>query len=69
MGLGLAILLVFFLHSPIILGVIYGVLFVPLTYWMDRLTYNWWQKRQNAPSAKSQSAKSQSAKSAPRKGR
>ena len=59
MGLGLAILLVFFLHSPIILGVIYGVLFVPLTYWMDRLTYNWWRKRQNPPSSKS----------APRKGR
>ena len=69
MGLGLAILLVFFLHSPIILGVIYGVLFIPLTYWMDRLTYNWWQKRQNAQPAKSQQAKSQSAKSAPRKGR
>src|SRR5690349_19943656 len=49
MGVGLAILLVLFLHSPIILGVIYGVLFVPLIYWMDRLTYNWWQKRQNPP--------------------
>jgi hypothetical protein len=53
MGLGLAILLVFLLHSPPILGVIYGVLFVPLTYWMDRLTYNWWQKRQNPPASKS----------------
>jgi hypothetical protein len=57
MGLGLAILLVFFLHSPIILGVIYGVLFVPLTYWMDRLTYSWWQKRQNPPASKSASRK------------
>jgi hypothetical protein len=53
MGVGLAILLVFLLHSPPILGVIYGVLFVPLTYWMDRLTYNWWQKRQNPPASKS----------------
>jgi hypothetical protein len=60
MGAGLAILLVFFLHSPIILGVVYGVLFVPLTYWMDRLTYNWWQKRQNP---------SPGAKPPPRKGR
>ena len=63
MGLGLAILLVFLLHSPLVLAVVYAVLFVPLTYWMDRLTYNWWQKRQNAPPAKS-------AKPAPpRKGR
>ena len=53
MGAGLAVLLVFLLHSPPILGLVYGVLFVPLTYWMDRLTYNWWKKRQASGSAKS----------------
>jgi hypothetical protein len=47
MGLGLAVLLIFFLHSPLVLAVVYAVLFIPLTYWMDRLTYNWWLKRQN----------------------
>ena len=45
-GLALALLLGFVLHGPLILALVYGVLFIPLTYWMDGLAYRWYQKRE-----------------------
>jgi len=45
-GLALALLLAFVLHGPLILALVYGVLFIPLTYWMDGLAYRWYQKRE-----------------------
>jgi hypothetical protein len=45
-GAGLALLMVFVLHAPIVLGLVYGVMFIPLTYWMEGMTYRWYQKRQ-----------------------
>jgi hypothetical protein len=32
--------------QSVVLGVFYAVLFIPLTYWIDRLTYRTWQRRQ-----------------------
>src|SRR6476469_3328161 len=32
--------------QSVMLGVFYAVLFIPLTYWIDRLTYRTWQRRQ-----------------------
>jgi len=51
MGAGLALIMVTLLKAPPVLGLVYGVLFIPLTYWMDHLTHRWWLKRQNAASS------------------
>jgi len=56
-GLGLALLIVLLVHGPIILAVIYGVLFIPLTYWMDKLAYRWYEKRQAAAGSPAKPAK------------
>ena len=32
--------------ASIAMGVFYAVAFIPLTYWIDRLTYRTWQRRQ-----------------------
>jgi hypothetical protein len=32
--------------SSVVLGLFYAIAFIPLTYWIDRLTYRTWQKRQ-----------------------
>src|SRR5262245_6831103 len=45
------ILVVFVMPSgsrsqSVVLGVFYAALFIPLTYWIDRLTYRTWQRRQ-----------------------
>ena len=32
--------------ASIAMGVLYAVAFIPLTYWIDRLTYRTWQRRQ-----------------------
>jgi len=32
--------------ASVIMGLFYAVAFIPLTYWIDRLTYRTWQKRQ-----------------------
>src|SRR3954454_23931952 len=52
-GVALAVLLAFVLHGPIYLALIYGVMFIPLTYWMDGLSYRWYTKRQAAASSAS----------------
>jgi hypothetical protein len=33
------------LASRIFLGLLYAAAFIPLTYWIDRLTYRNWQRR------------------------
>ena len=32
--------------ASILMGLFYAVAFIPLTYWIDRLTYRTWQRRQ-----------------------
>ena len=32
--------------SSIVMGLVYAIAFIPLTYWIDRLTYRTWQRRQ-----------------------
>jgi hypothetical protein len=32
--------------ARVLTGVLYAAAFIPLTYWIDRLTYRTWQKRQ-----------------------
>jgi hypothetical protein len=32
--------------ASVAMGVFYAVAFIPLTYWIDRLTYRTWQRRQ-----------------------
>jgi hypothetical protein len=52
MGLVLATLLTFVLHGSPVLAIIYAVMFVPLTYWMDGMTYRMYEKRQAGKAAK-----------------
>ena len=32
--------------ASVAMGLFYAVAFIPLTYWIDRLTYRTWQRRQ-----------------------
>jgi hypothetical protein len=32
--------------GSVAMGLIYAIAFIPLTYWIDRLTYRTWQRRQ-----------------------
>ena len=32
--------------ASVVMGLFYALAFVPLTYWIDRLTYRTWQRRQ-----------------------
>jgi hypothetical protein len=45
-GIGLAVLLTFVLHGPPFLALIYGVAFIPMTYYADRFTYRLYERRQ-----------------------
>jgi hypothetical protein len=53
MGL-LMIVVLYFLQGPIgsAFGIVYGAMFVPLTYWLDRTKYRMDMKRAAQPSAK-----------------
>ena len=53
MGVLMFVLFVFVLHSGsqnsrIVTALIYGVFFVPLTYWADRLAYRTYLRRSGA---------------------
>ena len=39
--------------ASVITGVFYALAFIPLTYWIDRLTYRTWLKRQGGTPTKS----------------
>jgi hypothetical protein len=45
-GAGVAVILVVLAHGPIILGVIYGLAFVPMMYYMDKFVYRSWERKQ-----------------------
>jgi hypothetical protein len=45
-GVGVAVVLVVLAHGPIILGVIYGLAFIPMMYYMDKFVYRTWQRKQ-----------------------
>src|SRR5262249_6728390 len=49
----LMIVVLYFLQGPIgsALGLVYGAMFVPLTYWLDRTKYRMDLKRANQPAA------------------
>jgi hypothetical protein len=32
--------------ASVVMGLVYAIAFIPLTYWIDRLTYRTWQRRQ-----------------------
>jgi len=49
-GIGIFVVIVFFfngnsLASRVILGLMYALAFIPLTYWVDRLVYRNYQRR------------------------
>jgi hypothetical protein len=44
-GLGLGLLVTFVFHGPIVLGLLYGVMFIPLTYWTDGFAYRRWEQK------------------------
>ena len=50
----LMIVVLYFLQGPIgsAFGVVYGAMFVPLTYWLDRTKYRMDAKRAGRPAAK-----------------
>ena len=49
-GVMFVVVMLFFTQMPlaarIIWGLFYALAFIPLTYWIDRLTYRTWQRRQ-----------------------
>ena len=53
------VVMYFFLKSDpvqtrILIGLVYAVMFVPLTYWLDGLVYRKWERRKSSgPSARS----------------
>ena len=50
-GLAAALVVTFLLHGPILLGVVYALAFVPLTYWTDGMVYRRWERKQAANAA------------------
>jgi len=52
-GAGVAVILIVFAHGPIILGVVYGIAFIPMIYYMDKFVYRSWQRRQAGGGGKS----------------
>ena len=56
MGVGMFVLFVFVLHSGsqtsrAVTALIYGIFFIPLTYWADRLAYRTYMRRSGAAAA------------------
>jgi hypothetical protein len=49
-GVMFVIVLLFFTNMPmatrVFMGLLYAAAFIPLTYWIDRMAYRSWQKRQ-----------------------
>jgi hypothetical protein len=56
MGGLMLVVSVFLLHSPAI-GLVYAVMFVPLTYWIDRIAYRAYLRRTGGTAPKSGGAK------------
>jgi hypothetical protein len=45
-GLVAGVVVTFLLHGSPILGLVYALMFVPLTYWTDSMVYRRWQRKQ-----------------------
>lgn len=37
------------IQTRILIGLVYAVMFVPLTYWLDGIVYRKWERRQGSP--------------------
>lgn len=46
MGGGLIAIFIVFLKAPVVLGVIYGLAMIPMTYWLDRFAYRNYLRKQ-----------------------
>ena len=46
-GLVAGVVVTFLLHGSPILGLVYALMFVPLTYWTDSMVYRRWQRKQS----------------------
>lgn len=44
-GIGIGFAVTFLFHGPIALGLLYGVMFIPLTYWTDGFAYRRWERK------------------------
>jgi len=49
-GLVAAVVVTFLLHGPPLLGLVYALMFVPLTYWTDSMVHRRWERKQSAGS-------------------
>ncbi|HEX4519969.1 MAG TPA: hypothetical protein VH063_10350 [Gaiellaceae bacterium] len=47
-GLGVGLVVTFLFHGPLALGLVYGLMFIPLTYWTDGFAYRRWEKKQGS---------------------
>jgi hypothetical protein len=47
-GLVAGVVVTFLLHGSPLLGLVYALMFVPLTYWTDSMVYRRWQRKQAA---------------------
>jgi len=45
-GLLAAVVVTFLLHGPPLLGLVYALMFVPLTYWTDSMVHRRWERKQ-----------------------
>ena len=65
----LMIVVLYFLQGPVgsAFGVVYGAMFVPLTYWLDRTKYRMDLKRAAQPPPPARSARPRRASSGPRR--
>ena len=45
-GLVAGVVVTFLLHGSPVLGLVYALMFVPLTYWTDSMVYRRWQRKQ-----------------------
>jgi hypothetical protein len=48
-GLAAAVIVTFLLHGSPVIGLVYALMFVPLTYWTDSMVYRRWQRKQAGP--------------------
>jgi hypothetical protein len=46
MGGAFLIIMIVFLKAPLVLGLIYGLAMIPLTYWIDRFAYRNYVRKQ-----------------------
>ena len=57
-GIGIGFAVTFLFHGPIVLGLLYGVMFIPLTYWTDGFAYRRWERKHPSSDQASRPGKS-----------